>query len=157
MAASIAQPRDRALSPLLERGAPLGRYLVVELVGRGAMGDVYAAYDPELDRKVAVKLLQIPDGEKGDIGEQKARLLREAQAIARLSHPNVVVVHDVGSFGERVFIAMEFVDGHTLTYWLHAARLGAGARLSTCSFRRGAGWRRRTPPISCTATSRAKT
>jgi serine/threonine protein kinase len=86
------------------------------------MGDVYAAYDPELDRKVAVKLLQVSDGGKGDIGEQKARLLREAQAIARLSHPNVVVVHDVGSFGERVFIAMEFVDGHTLTYWLHAAR-----------------------------------
>jgi serine/threonine protein kinase len=121
MAASDAQPRDRAESPLLQRGAPIGRYLVIELVGRGAMGDVYAAYDPELDRKVAVKLLQIPDGGKGDIGEQKARLLREAQAIARLSHPNVVVVHDVGSFGERVFIAMEFVDGHTLTYWLHAA------------------------------------
>ncbi len=121
MAASVVQPRDRAESPLLQRGAPIGRYLVIELVGRGAMGDVYAAYDPELDRKVAVKLLQIPDGGKGDIGEQKARLLREAQAIARLSHPNVVVVHDVGSFGERVFIAMEFVDGHTLTYWLHAA------------------------------------
>ncbi len=93
---------------------------MIELVGRGAMGDVYAAYDPELDRKVAVKLLQVSDGGKGDVGEQKARLLREAQAIARLSHPNVVVVHDVGSFGERVFIAMEFVDGHTLSYWLHA-------------------------------------
>ncbi len=121
MAATVVQPGDRADSPLLQRGAPIGRYLVVELVGRGAMGDVYAAYDPELDRKVAVKLLQVTDGGKGDMGEQKARLLREAQAIARLSHPNVVVVHDVGSFGERVFIAMEFVDGHTLSYWLHAA------------------------------------
>src|SRR5215475_15747322 len=104
MAASVVQPRDRE-SPLLQRGAPIGRYLVIELVGRGAMGDVYAAYDPELDRKVAAKLLQVTDGGKGDIAEQKARLLREAQAIARLSHPNVVVVHDVGSFGERVFIA----------------------------------------------------
>jgi eukaryotic-like serine/threonine-protein kinase len=121
MVASV-QPRDRAAeSPLLQRGEPIGRYLVLELVGRGAMGDVYAAYDPELDRKVAVKLLQVIDGGKGDMAEQKARLLREAQAIARLSHPNVVVVHDVGSFGERVFIAMEFVDGHTLSYWMHAA------------------------------------
>ena len=114
--------RDRPDASLLARGAPIGRYLVIELVGRGAMGDVYAAYDPELDRKVAVKLLQVAGGGKGDTGEQKARLLREAQAIARLSHPNVVVVHDVGSFGERVFIAMEFVDGHTLRYWLHAER-----------------------------------
>ncbi len=121
MVASV-QPRDRAESPLLQRGEPIGRYLVLELVGRGAMGDVYAAYDPELDRKVAVKLLQVADGGKGDRAEQKARLLREAQAIARLSHPNVVVVHDVGSFGERIFIAMEFVDGHTLSYWMHAAR-----------------------------------
>ena len=121
MAASV-QPRDRAESPLLQRGEPIGRYLVLELVGRGAMGDVYAAYDPELDRKVAVKLLQVADGGKGDRAEQKARLLREAQAIARLSHPNVVVVHDVGSFGERIFIAMEFVEGHTLSYWMHAAR-----------------------------------
>jgi hypothetical protein len=84
------------------------------------MGDVYAAYDPELDRKVAVKLLHVPGEGKVDIAEQKARVLREAQAIARLSHPNVVVVHDVGSFGERVFVAMEFVDGQTLSYWLHA-------------------------------------
>jgi serine/threonine protein kinase/tetratricopeptide (TPR) repeat protein len=118
------QPRDRPDSPLLQRGAPIGRYLVVGLVGRGAMGDVYAAYDPELDRKVAVKLLQIADAGKGDLVEHKARLLREAQAIARLSHPNVVVVHDVGSFGDRVFIAMEFVDGHTLSYWLNAVPRG---------------------------------
>ena len=54
--------------------------------------------------------------------EQKARLLREAQAIARLSHPNVVVVHDVGSFEDQVFVAMEFVDGHTVAYWQNAAR-----------------------------------
>ena len=157
MAASDVQPRDRVESPLLQRGAPIGRYLAIELVGRGAMGDVYAAYDPELDRKVAVKLLQVSDGGKGDIGEQKARLLREAQAIARLSHPNVVVVHDVGSFGERVFIAMEFVDGHTLTLLVARGERGDGVRSSTCSCRRDAGWRRRTTPISCTGTSRART
>jgi tetratricopeptide (TPR) repeat protein len=85
------------------------------------MGEVYAAYDPELDRKVAVKLLHVTGTVGPELAEQKARLLREAQAIARLSHPNVVVVHDVGSFEDQVFVAMEFVDGHTVSYWLHAA------------------------------------
>jgi serine/threonine protein kinase len=82
---------------------------------------VYAAYDPELDRKVAVKLLHVSEGVGPALIEQKARLLREAQAIARLSHPNVVVVHDVGSFEDQVFVAMEFVDGHTVSHWLHAS------------------------------------
>jgi serine/threonine protein kinase len=86
------------------------------------MGEVYAAYDPELDRKVAVKLLHVSGAVGPELVEQKARLLREAQAIARLSHPNVVVVHDVGSFEDQVFVAMEFVDGHTVAYWLEAAQ-----------------------------------
>src|SRR4051795_13489883 len=99
----------------LARGASIGRFVTLGPVGRGGMGEVYAAYDPELDRKVAVKLLRSrmsrsPDG--------KARLLREAQAIAKLSHPNVVVVYDVGTFRDTVFIAMEFVDGHTVGFWL---------------------------------------
>jgi serine/threonine protein kinase len=85
------------------------------------MGEVYAAYDPELDRKVAVKLLRVKPGNGVSRLEGKQRILREAQAIARLSHPNVVVVFDVGTFQEQVFIAMEFVDGNTVTYWLQAA------------------------------------
>jgi len=106
----------------LERGALIDRFVVFALVGRGAMGEVYAAYDPELDRKIAIKLLR-PELTAGmRPSEARARLHREAQAIAKLSHPNVVVVHDVGTFGDNVFIAMEFVDGHTLTYWLHAQR-----------------------------------
>jgi serine/threonine protein kinase/tetratricopeptide (TPR) repeat protein len=84
------------------------------------MGEVYAAYDPELDRKIALKLLRVRGGDGVDPSEGRARLLREAQAIARLSDPNVVVVFDVGMFDDRVFLAMEFVDGHTLGYWLHA-------------------------------------
>jgi tetratricopeptide (TPR) repeat protein/predicted Ser/Thr protein kinase len=98
----------------LERGETVGRFVLVGLLGRGGMGEVYAAYDPELDRKVAVKILRArsTDGE--------ARLLREAQAIAKLQHPNVVVVYDVGTFHDTVFIAMEFVDGNTLGYWMHA-------------------------------------
>jgi tetratricopeptide (TPR) repeat protein/predicted Ser/Thr protein kinase len=94
-------------------GTTMGRYLVLERLGAGGMGVVYAAYDPDLDRKVALKLLH---GTAGD--EERQRLLREAQAMARLAHPNVVTVHDVCPVGERLFIAMEFVDGQTLGAWL---------------------------------------
>jgi serine/threonine protein kinase len=84
------------------------------------MGEVYAAYDHELDRKVAVKLLRVKPGNGLSFAEGRQRTLREAQAIARLSHPNVVVVYDVGTFEDQVFIAMEFVDGNTVTYWLQS-------------------------------------
>ena len=79
------------------------------------MGVVYAAYDPELDRKVAIKLLHPRAGDSSDL---RVRLLREAQAMARLTHPNVVSVYDVGTFKDDVFVAMEFVDGRTLRAWL---------------------------------------
>src|SRR6266536_5059308 len=101
----------------LPRGATIGRYVVLGLVGRGGMGEVYAAYDHELDRKVAVKLLRVKPGAGVSLTEGRQRTLREAQAIARLSHPNVVVVFDVGTFEDKVFIAMEYVEGNTLTYW----------------------------------------
>jgi serine/threonine protein kinase/tetratricopeptide (TPR) repeat protein len=104
----------------LPRGASIGRYVVLGLVGRGGMGEVYAAYDHELDRKVAVKLLRVKPGNGVSLAEGRQRTLREAQAIARLSHPNVVVVYDVRTFEDQVFIAMEFVDGNTVTYWLQA-------------------------------------
>jgi tetratricopeptide (TPR) repeat protein/predicted Ser/Thr protein kinase len=96
-------------------GAQVGRYVIVGTVGEGGMGVVYAGYDPELDRKVALKVLR---PERAASPNARARLLREAQAIARLSHPNVVAVHDAGTFGEQVFVAMEYVDGQTLRQWL---------------------------------------
>ncbi|HEY0134562.1 MAG TPA: serine/threonine-protein kinase, partial [Nannocystis sp.] len=99
----------------LAPGTAVGRYMILSRLGAGAMGVVYAAYDPELDRKVALKLLQ-PRG--GSSLDSRIRLMREAKALARLSHPNVVAVHDVGTFAERVFLAMEFVDGKTLGAWL---------------------------------------
>ena len=102
----------------LAKGATIGRYVVLGLLGRGGMGEVFAAYDPELDRKIAVKLLRARSG--AATVEERTRLLREAQAIAKLSHPNVVVIYDVGTFRDSVFIAMEFVEGHTLGYWLEA-------------------------------------
>jgi len=104
----------------LSQGAKIGRYVVLGLLGRGGMGEVYAAYDPELDRKIAVKLLRARGRSAAALADGKTRLLREAQAIARLSHPNVVVVYDVGTFNDSVFIAMEFVEGHTVGYWLEA-------------------------------------
>ena len=101
----------------LERGTALGRYIVLDVLGEGGMGVVYAAYDPELDRKVAIKLLQARTGDETTGGQ--AWLLREAQALARLSHPNVIAVHDVGTLSEdRVFLAMELVEGLTLRKWL---------------------------------------
>ena len=95
----------------------VGRYVVLERIGAGGMGVVYAAYDPELDRKVALKLLH-PERTGTAAEEHRLRLQREAQAIARLSHPNVVAVFDAGTLGEQVFVAMEFVAGRTLREWL---------------------------------------
>ena len=106
-------PLPSLLPPALLRGGQIGRFLVVEALGAGAMGVVYAAYDPQLDRKVALKLLRSHKVEAA----QGERLLREARAIAKLAHPNVVVVHDVGLHGNSVFMAMEFVDGGTLADW----------------------------------------
>jgi serine/threonine protein kinase/tetratricopeptide (TPR) repeat protein len=93
----------------------LGRYLVVDMLGEGGMGVVYRGYDPELDRKVAIKLL------RGQASESAAvRLQREAQAMAKLSHPNVVPVYDVGTWEGQVFVAMAYVPGTTLRAWLDA-------------------------------------
>ena len=101
----------------LAPGARVDRYQILAPIGRGGMGEVYAAYHPDLDRRIALKIVF----ESGaDAAERRTRLLREARAIARLSHPNVVTVFDAGTVGERVYIAMEFVDGETLDAWLAA-------------------------------------
>jgi len=107
-----------ATEAMLERGATVGRYLILEPVGTGGMSVVYSAYDPELDRKDAIKLMK--SSHMGKDG--RVRLLREAQAMARLSHPNVAAVYDVGTLGDEVFMAMELVDGLTLRDWLREAR-----------------------------------
>lgn len=109
---------ESARAETLPIGAVLSRYVIIGHLGEGGMGVVYAAYDPHLDRKVALKLLRDAGG-GASYEEARARMLREAQALARLSHPNVVAVHDVGVFEGRIFVAMEFVDGMTLRTWLH--------------------------------------
>ena len=101
----------------LHAGARVGRYQILNPIGRGGMGEVYAAYHPDLDRRIALKVVH---GLDGSSGERRKRLLREARAIARLSHPNVITVHDAGALGERVFIAMELIDGQTIDQWLRA-------------------------------------
>ena len=107
-------PRHRPRE--LQSGAEIGRYVVLSRIGHGGMGIVYEAHDPDLDRRVALKFLLA--GER--VGsEGSARLLREAQSLAQLSHPNVVAVHDVGMIGDRVWIAMEFLDGPNLAKWVH--------------------------------------
>jgi eukaryotic-like serine/threonine-protein kinase len=107
----------RPARDILGRGDVVGRYVVLSKLGAGGMGVVYAAYDPELDRKVALKLLLPAAGGGGDGRDGRARLLREAQALAKLQHPNVVTIHDVGTHDDRVWLAMEFVEGRTLSQW----------------------------------------
>ncbi|HEY2509290.1 MAG TPA: serine/threonine-protein kinase [Polyangiaceae bacterium] len=96
----------------------IGRYMVIARIGGGAMGQVYSTYDPELDRRIAVKLLRASGADSEDM---RVRLFREAQAMARLTHPNVVTVYDVGVSNGRVFIAMELSDGVTLKQWRQGA------------------------------------
>jgi len=97
-------------------GDRIGRYVVLGRLGQGGMGVVLSAYDPQLDRKVAIKLLRTGTGLA--TAEARARMIREAKAIAQLSHPNVVAVYDVGTADPGdVYIAMEFVEGDTLTAW----------------------------------------
>jgi tetratricopeptide (TPR) repeat protein/tRNA A-37 threonylcarbamoyl transferase component Bud32 len=118
LAATEVPGSPTAMLPIgIERGALIGRYVVLSKLGAGGMGVVLAAYDPELDRKVAIKLLK-PHG--GDQAAARTRLQREAQALAKLDHPNVVGVHDVGVHAEQLFVAMEFVAGQTLGAWMRA-------------------------------------
>jgi tetratricopeptide (TPR) repeat protein len=114
-------PGREPLGPAdLAPGVGVDRYVILERVGQGGMGVVYAAYDPRLDRRVALKFLHWTDEDHD--GRHEKRLLREAQAMARLSHPNVAVVYEVGRFQRKVFLAMEFVDGVDLRTWLAARK-----------------------------------
>ena len=122
---SSASADDDALAA----GARLGRFTILDTLGAGGMGVVHGAYDPRLDRKVALKVLRFA----GPAQEQlRARLLREARAMARLTHPNVITVYDVDSSAEQSFVAMELVVGQTLRDWMNGAeRLGTTGRLSS--------------------------
>ena len=113
-AGAVEEPVDPA-------GRRVSRYVLGERLGAGAMGVVYAATDPELRRNVAVKLMRGAWVRSGGAAA-RARVIREARALARISHPNVIAVHDVGMLGDEVFIAMELVRGANLRAYLRDAR-----------------------------------
>jgi hypothetical protein len=112
-------PQGEAQPPVRDSGLSetLGRYKIGRELGRGGMGVVHSAFDPDLERKIALKVLPT----EVENSDARQRLLREARAMARLSHPNVVTVHEVGTAHGRDFIAMELVDGATLEDWLEAS------------------------------------
>jgi len=113
--AEVAE-RDRVFEALFHAPASrpqLGRYTVLGTLGRGGMGTVLEAFDPVLDRRVAIKVLRRALDER-----PRARLMREARALARLSHPNVVQVYEAGEADGRAFVAMELVQGRSLREWL---------------------------------------
>jgi tetratricopeptide (TPR) repeat protein len=97
------------------RGTLLHRYVLLRQLGAGGMGEVYVAFDPDLDRQIAIKLLRT---DRFGSDDAAGRLLREAQAMAKLSHPHTITVYDVGTHGDEVFVAMELLDGSDLGAWL---------------------------------------
>jgi len=101
----------------LVAGLRIGRFSLLDRLGSGGMGVVWAAYDPQLDRKVALKFVRLDVG-GGAGGDVLVRFAREAQAMARVNHPNVIAIHDTGQSGEQVYIAEEFVRGAELSAWL---------------------------------------
>jgi serine/threonine-protein kinase len=108
---TIAGAPETAAEPLEARF--IGHFAVLRKLGEGGMGVVYAAYDERLERRVALKLIH---------GDDPVRLMREAQALARVSHPNVVQIYEVGAYADRVFVAMEYVEGPSLAEWLAEPR-----------------------------------
>ncbi|MEW5743385.1 MAG: tetratricopeptide repeat protein [Myxococcota bacterium] len=120
---TLLRARVESKAAPLPTGSRLGRYVILDVLGVGGMGMVYAAYDPVLDRRVAIKVLRSPKGSSAKSStEGRSRLLREAQAMAQLSHPNVVPVYDVGTDERNVFVAMELIRGVTLNTWLKEKR-----------------------------------
>ncbi|HEY4059566.1 MAG TPA: serine/threonine-protein kinase [Kofleriaceae bacterium] len=111
-----SSPRARDAAEL-EIGSRLGRFVIERTIGSGGMGTVFAARDPDLDRPVAIKVLHAGTADRA----RQQRLLQEARAIAKLRHPNVVVVHEIGEHEQRLFVVMELVEGVSLREWLDAS------------------------------------
>lgn len=99
-------------------GSLVDRYRLLERLGEGGMGEVFSAWDPQLERRVAVKLVRLEGVEDPEAARE--RLLREAKALAQVNHPSVVSVYDAGRLGDIVFVAMELIAGQTLTQWASA-------------------------------------
>jgi len=118
---STPRPLEETSSPIAEKSTShipveqFGRYKVLEIIGKGAMGTVYKGIDPAIDRLVALKTIRLENiGSPEELVELKDRLIKEAQAAGRLSHPNIVTIYDVGQEGDLYYIAMEYLQGYTL-------------------------------------------
>ena len=133
---------------MLATGTRLGPYEILAPLGAGGMGEVYRARDTKLGRDVAIKVLP---ADLADNPEALSRFEREAQAVAQLSHPNILAIHDFGRQGETAYAVMELLEGETLRARLeHGALPPARPSISPCRSRRG--WRRPTRRGSSTAT-----
>jgi eukaryotic-like serine/threonine-protein kinase len=117
-AETLAEDAAPVAPTRLARGDAVGRYVILDHLASGGMGSVYRAYDPDLDRAIAVKLVCLAANAKAQTAGARARMMREAQALAKLSHPNVIPIYDVGVAHDDVFLAMELVDGKTLRAWM---------------------------------------
>jgi len=119
----LPDPGDVRAADAVERGQLFGKYVILEPLGEGGAGQVYAAYDPHLERRVAIKMLkregEDPDDQEG-ADAAWAVTVREARVVARLAHPNVVVVHETGIHDDVPFIVTELVEGQDLSAWLRS-------------------------------------
>ncbi len=115
----VTGPRVRDSGVNLPRGSEVGRFTIQRQLGEGGMGVVFLARDRELDRKVALKLLRT-DRDEQPAARAQRRMLREARAMAAVSHPNLVTIYECGVYLQHVFLAIEFVDGLGLDEWVHA-------------------------------------
>lgn len=120
--ANAPPERTTTLRARLHPGTQLGRYIVLERLAAGGMGVVYSAYDPDLARPVALKLVRPGRADPEHTAAWTQALLFEGRALARLNHPHVLTVYDLGTFDEHVFIALELVEGTTLRQWLRTGR-----------------------------------
>src|SRR5438132_8045690 len=110
----------------LGRGARLGAYEIVSLLGAGGMGEVYLAHDPRLGRDVAIKVLRSAFARDA---QRLRRFEQEARAVAALDHPNILAIHDVGRHDDSPYIVMEYVRGETLAEHMMRGRLPYGRAL----------------------------
>ncbi len=101
---------------MTEKNIPehIGKYTILDILGRGAMGVVYKGFDPHIERTVAIKVIRKAAFDDDEIGEALGRFRREAQAAGRLVHPNIVTVYEYGEENDTAFIAMEYIEGHSL-------------------------------------------
>jgi len=123
-APAVSAPAPQAAATGTEAQATLGRYRIDGEIGRGSMGAVYLAHDPQIGRSVAVKTLSLTREFQGDkLAEARARFFREAETAGRLQHPDIVTVFDAGETRELAFIAMEYVKGQNLQDFTASGRL----------------------------------